>query len=194
VFQPYLAPVEAFPLGPDPLSCTATMSGGNHLRDLDGLRRAIAGVAAQLRHDVHVYSGEPGLLASPRFQPQGLASFSDFWRAIQHSRCVVVPLADVPSKAAGVTVVTMALAAGRPVIASNIAAARDYLRDGVDSLLVPPGDAEALGAALLRLDRDDALLAHLAAGARETRERLSAARWASTLLAAPEPRTELRPW
>ena len=45
-------------------------------------------------------------------------------------------------------VLTEAFAAGRPVIASDIAGYRDVVRDGIDGLLVPVGDAQALAEAL----------------------------------------------
>ncbi|MGH2896357.1 MAG: lysylphosphatidylglycerol synthase domain-containing protein, partial [Solirubrobacteraceae bacterium] len=45
-------------------------------------------------------------------------------------------------------VLTEAFAAGTPVVASDIAGYRDVVRDGVDGLLVPPGDAQALAEAL----------------------------------------------
>jgi phosphatidylinositol alpha-mannosyltransferase len=45
-------------------------------------------------------------------------------------------------------VLTEAFAAGTPVIASDIAGYRDVVRDGVDGVLVPPGDPQALAEAL----------------------------------------------
>src|SRR5579875_3109022 len=45
-------------------------------------------------------------------------------------------------------VLTEAFAAGTPVIASDIAGYRDVVRDGVDGVLVPRGDAQALAVAL----------------------------------------------
>ncbi|MDQ6805242.1 MAG: glycosyltransferase family 4 protein, partial [Actinomycetota bacterium] len=45
-------------------------------------------------------------------------------------------------------VLTEAFAAGVPVVASNIAGYRDVVRDGVDGLLVPRGDAQAVAEAL----------------------------------------------
>ena len=55
---------------------------------------------------------------------------------------------------------------GRPIVASNLAALREVLTDGRSALLVPPGDASALGAALLRLKNEPATASVLAGGAR----------------------------
>jgi len=50
-----------------------------------------------------------------------------------------------------------AMAAGRPIVASNIGGFADVLEGGVEGLLVPPQDAEALAAAVDRLLSDGAL-------------------------------------
>ena len=55
---------------------------------------------------------------------------------------------------------------GRPIVASNLAALREVLTDGVSALLVPPGDPRALGQALLRLKNEPATAAALTASAR----------------------------
>lgn len=54
-------------------------------------------------------------------------------------------------------VVLEAMAAGTPVVATDIPVFREYLDDGTGAVLVPPGDADGLAAAMLRLARDDAL-------------------------------------
>ena len=53
-------------------------------------------------------------------------------------------------------VLTEAFAAGTPVVASDIAGYRDVVRNGVDGLLVPRGDATALAEALRDLALDPA--------------------------------------
>jgi glycosyltransferase involved in cell wall biosynthesis len=58
------------------------------------------------------------------------------------------------------------LAAGRPIVASDLPAFREVLRDGETALLVQPGDSEALAVALQRLATDSALANRLAAAAR----------------------------
>ena len=59
-----------------------------------------------------------------------------------------------------------AMAVGRPVVATRIPALDTLLTDGRDALLVPPGDPEALAAALRGLLADPALAARIAAGGR----------------------------
>jgi glycosyltransferase involved in cell wall biosynthesis len=50
-----------------------------------------------------------------------------------------------------------ARAFGCPVIATNIAGVRSSVEDGVDGLLIPPGDAPACSAALLRIIQEPGL-------------------------------------
>jgi glycosyltransferase involved in cell wall biosynthesis len=54
---------------------------------------------------------------------------------------------------------------GRPIIASDLASIREVLEDGRTALLVPPGDAAALAAAIMRVRDDATLAASLAANA-----------------------------
>lgn len=67
------------------------------------------------------------------------------------------------------------LACGTPVIASNVGSLACTLREGVDSLLFPVGDANALADRILRLVDDGALRARLSRGARSTAVNLHAA-------------------
>ncbi|HEY4408465.1 MAG TPA: MSMEG_0565 family glycosyltransferase [Acidimicrobiia bacterium] len=73
-------------------------------------------------------------------------------------------------------VVLEALAAGLPVVASDIPVFAEYLEDGRSALLVPPGDAGALAAALDRLAGDPARRRELAAGGRPLLDRFT---WAA---------------
>jgi glycosyltransferase involved in cell wall biosynthesis len=59
--------------------------------------------------------------------------------------------------------VFQALACGAPVVTADTRAARELLADGVSALLVPPGDPEALAAAIRRLADDGALAERIAA-------------------------------
>ncbi len=61
--------------------------------------------------------------------------------------------------------VVEALAAGTPVVATAVGGVPEVVRDGENGVLVPPGDAAALAAAVERLRSDPALRERLAAGA-----------------------------
>jgi phosphatidylinositol alpha-mannosyltransferase len=63
-------------------------------------------------------------------------------------------------------VLVEAMAAGVPVVASDIAGYREVVRDGVDGLLVPPGDPNALAAAIRRVLSEPELAATLRAAGR----------------------------
>lgn len=57
------------------------------------------------------------------------------------------------------------MAAGRPIVASDLPAIREVLTHDVNALLVPPGDDEAMARAIARLLEDRALAGRLAAAA-----------------------------
>lgn len=66
-----------------------------------------------------------------------------------------------------------AMAAGRPVVASSIPGYRTVLTHGREGLLVEPGDAQGLAAALLRLLRDPELRKQIGARGQETARNFS---------------------
>jgi glycosyltransferase involved in cell wall biosynthesis len=70
-------------------------------------------------------------------------------RAYQDAAVVVLPSL-TESESFGMTLVE-AMACGRPVVGSDVGGIPFVIRDGVDGLLVPPGDATALAGALDRL-------------------------------------------
>jgi glycosyltransferase involved in cell wall biosynthesis len=67
--------------------------------------------------------------------------------------------------------VVESLAVGTPVIATRVGGVPDIVEDGVNGLLVPAGDAEALADAVRRFVQDDALRARLSAAATPSVER-----------------------
>lgn len=81
------------------------------------------------------------------------------------ARTVAVVLEDTDLPA-GPIVLLDAMAMGKAVVTTDAGGSRDYVRDGVDAVVVPPGDPGALAEALLRLDRDPSLRARLGAAAR----------------------------
>ncbi len=93
--------------------------------------------------------------------------------------------------ATGSGIAADALAHGRPVLGSDVPGLAVAVEDGVSGLLVPPGDPEALAAAMLRFVREG-LAPELAAGAAALGARFSPEGHARAILAlggipAPEP-------
>lgn len=76
-----------------------------------------------------------------------------------------------------------AMSVGRPVVATGTGGSGEYLRDGENCLLFPPGDADALAGCVRRLAEDAGLRARLVAGGRETAARFTAAAFEERVVA-----------
>lgn len=76
--------------------------------------------------------------------------------------CVLSSVAEGISNA-----VLEAMACGLPVVSTDCGGMREAVRDGVDGLIVPPRNPEALAEALTRLADDEALRQRMGANARE---------------------------
>jgi glycosyltransferase involved in cell wall biosynthesis len=79
----------------------------------------------------------------------------------------VFALASVGRSEGMPTAILEAMCAGKPVVATDVGAVRELVEEGRTGLLVPPGDPEALAAALGRLITDGELRARLGAAGRE---------------------------
>jgi phosphatidylinositol alpha-mannosyltransferase len=106
--------------------------------------------------------------------PDSLRSRVFMLGPLQHDRIpLVLAGADVAVAAAtgqesfGYSIVE-AMAAGVPVVATDIEGYRQVATSEVDALLVPPGDPEALAAAIRRILDDEALSMRLAEAGRRT--------------------------
>ena len=90
--------------------------------------------------------------------------------AYARAACVVVP--QFPDgypygcESGGLTTLLEAMAMGRPLVVSDRGIMRDYVRDGIEALVVPPEDPAALRDAIARILGDPALAARLGAAAR----------------------------
>jgi glycosyltransferase involved in cell wall biosynthesis len=77
------------------------------------------------------------------------------------------------------------MAAGRPLVASRVGGIPEQVRDGIDGILVPPGDARALAAAMLRVASDREFASRLGrAGRQRVLERFTPAVHLNGLLQA----------
>jgi glycosyltransferase involved in cell wall biosynthesis len=87
------------------------------------------------------------------------------------------------------------MAAGLPIVATDLPAVREVLSDGDNALLVPPGDARALALTLRRILEHAGLARALGDRARRNATRYTWARRAERALGSalgPEPRTDRR--
>jgi phosphatidylinositol alpha-mannosyltransferase len=83
-------------------------------------------------------------------------------------------------------VLTEAFAAGTPAIASAIAGYSDVVDDGIDGVLVPPGDAQRLAEELQRAHHERRRLAAMGEAARQSAERYAWPRVADRVTAVYE--------
>jgi phosphatidylinositol alpha-mannosyltransferase len=112
-------------------------------------RAALSGLEPQVRGRVRMLGAVPNAELPP-----------------VHAACAAYAGAAIGGESFGVVLVE-AMAAGLPVVASDIPGYREVVRDGVDGLLVPPADAGALAAGLGRVLDDPELAARLRQAGRE---------------------------
>jgi phosphatidyl-myo-inositol alpha-mannosyltransferase len=139
------------------------------LRAFEALR--LAGVDARLI--VAGATGEevaPLLLDTEGVEIAGRVSEEEKWRLLGEADLLCAP--SLGGESFGM-VLTEAFASSTPVVASNIAGYRDVVRNRLDGLLVPPGDAVELGETLRDLALDPRRRQSMARSARERAERFA---------------------
>jgi glycosyltransferase involved in cell wall biosynthesis len=102
-------------------------------------------------------------LATPNVRFLGRLDRKGVWETLTQVDVVVVPSLWYETFS---FLISEAFAAGLPVLASRLGALADRVRDGVDGLLLPPGDVAAWRAAIQRLLDEPDLLPRLRAGVR----------------------------
>ena len=87
-----------------------------------------------------------------------------------------------------------AMATGRPIITTDAPGCRETVREGENGFLVPPGSADHLGEAMLRLLADPAMIRLMAMRSLDmVRDRYCADKVAASMLEAMDIRVESRP-
>jgi glycosyltransferase involved in cell wall biosynthesis len=76
--------------------------------------------------------------------------YTDLRSLYQQASVVVLPLHDMVHPG-GINTLLEAMATARPLIVSDSRGMKDYVKDGDTAILVPPGDADALAAAIVKL-------------------------------------------
>ncbi|HEY6731231.1 MAG TPA: glycosyltransferase [Solirubrobacterales bacterium] len=143
------------------------------------------------REEVLPYIADPELLQSVDIR--GRISREDLWKELHRADLLCAP--SLSGESFGM-VLTEAFAAGTPVIASAIAGYSDVVSDGVDGLLVPPGDPQRLAEELQRVHYEPERLQAMGQAARRSAQRYAWPRVADQVTAvyeraieAPKPTT-----
>jgi phosphatidylinositol alpha-mannosyltransferase len=134
---------------------------------------ALRGAGVDARLTVAGATGEevaPLLLDHDGVEVAGRVSEEEKWRLLGGADVLCAP--SLGGESFGM-VLTEAFASGTPVVASDIPGYRDVVRDGVDGLLVPVGDAVELGEALHALALDRERRRRLSAAAQERAQRFA---------------------
>jgi phosphatidyl-myo-inositol alpha-mannosyltransferase len=118
------------------------------------------------REDVLRYIADPDLLSS--IDICGRVSGERLWAELHEADLLCAP--SLSGESFGM-VLTEAFAAGTPVIASAIAGYSDVVSDGVDGLLVPPGDPQRLAEELQRIHYEPERLREMGEAARRSAQR-----------------------
>lgn len=146
----FYRPLPPSPDAPPRMICSA----GLEWRDYPTMLEAVRGLDVEVKlaaaspwskHQNETENRElPPNVSARRYEYQELR------RLYADARFVVVPLYENDFQA-GITTILEAMAVGKAVITSRTIGQIDTIRDGINGLYTPPGDAAALRAAIVRL-------------------------------------------
>jgi len=147
------------------------VSAGREHRDYATLAAATGGLPVRVQVAAGSLHTPEGTWSAPPSWPSNFSvrplDYLQLREAYRRAALVVIPVLETDFQA-GITSVLEAMAVGCPVITSATAGRSEAIEDGVNGVLVPPGDAAALGAAVTRLIGDPGERRRLGARARET--------------------------
>jgi phosphatidyl-myo-inositol alpha-mannosyltransferase len=150
------------------------------------LLRAFEALREHIPTELTVIGPSPEELGPLMLDPRGVrvlgkASEDEKRRELEQADVLCAP--SIGGESFGM-VLTEAFAAGTPVIASDIAGYRDVIRDGIDGVLVAPGDAQALAETLRDLWEEPQRRSEMARAASREVERFAWPRVADQVLDA----------
>jgi glycosyltransferase involved in cell wall biosynthesis len=157
--------------------------GDDPLRDYDTVVRAVAAVQAK----------RPGTRLEVATQlpvdvPADVGSLYRFHlgpkrREFYQSAAVVAMAAKPNFHGSGITVISEAMACGRPYVVTASAGLEDYVADGVDGFVVPAGDADAMAQAIDTLLADPQMAEEMGRAGRKRAEQSRTTRVQAEILA-----------
>ncbi len=139
------------------------------------LLRAFEALREHIPTELTVIGSSEAELAPLLMDPRGVRALGKVDDATKREELLAADVLAAPSlggESFGM-VLTEAFASGTTVVASDIAGYRDVVRDGVDGLLVPPADPQALAEALRDLYHEPERRRELAATAAQTAQRFA---------------------
>lgn len=166
VFTPFYYTINEEDLAAPTSEDGGVFAGGDSLRDYEPLLRASRSLQAPVTVATRLLDGRRDL---PVNVSAGRVAHTRFMELMRKASVVVVALARTSERSAGQQTYLNAMAFGKLVIVPDVIGVRDYISNGKTGLIVPPGDTEALAAALRwALDPSNrASVSEMAARARE---------------------------
>ena len=171
--------VEAAPRDPKPASDQLRLVFVGRAEERKGLPVLLAAFQALVEHvpsRLTVVGADPAEISRRVADPElmshidvlGKVSDSVLWRQLGEADILCAP--SLTGESFGMVLIE-AMAAGTPVIASKIAGYSDVVTNGVDGILVPPADPQALGEELQLLAHEPERLVAMGEAGRRSAER-----------------------
>jgi glycosyltransferase involved in cell wall biosynthesis len=139
------------------------------MAQVPGARLVILGGIPGEADEARVRARAEALGIADRVELRGHVPQADVARELARARVVAVPVrrTEMTLRHTSPLKAFEAMAAGRPILASDLPSSREFLRHGENAWLVPPEDAAALAGGLSRLLADDRLSERIARAAFE---------------------------